>query len=161
MSRSAEFEREHSYYRGLRLLAPVDPADADAVLSRIRPQSPESPDHPNRGDWPIYGQHWSTSSDAARDFALHMGAIPGSDRARTTSRTAYGVVLEAKSASGPRPAVTTDYFSEKEVWPPRRDQITEVLAHVHVAAPGSPRERRTADTRVATHVVPPEHWMRS
>lgn len=154
---------QFSAYRGLHLPVPFDPSDPEDVVSRLRARTERELSDPGNdvGAWPIFGQHWSTDPRVAREFALNMGDVPGSVKSRDTQRPSYGIVLEARSPSPPRGLASERHGFEHEVWPPRRDEIAEVLAHAHVAPPGSPRQRRLAQTLVATHVVPPDVWRRA
>jgi hypothetical protein len=157
MGRSDEF---NAVYRGLHFGAnPFEPENPEAVVSRLKTRSEGDLKNPNVAQWPIFGQHWSTDPEISRQFALRQGNTRDAYREGLgQTRDRWGVVLEARSPQAARPAIL-DGHGESEVWPPRRDDISEVLAHVHVRKPGMKKFRD--ETRVATHVVPPDVWRKA
>ena len=154
MSRSEEFT---SVFRGLHIPALIDPRDADEVTSRLRLRPEDERQNPNFENWPIFGQHWSTKAEVSRQFALRQANTTNRHRPHIPqTRDRSGIVLEARSQQPPRSSLgEQDWRGESEVWPARRGDISEVLAHVHVRRPDM---KHRDDTRVATHVVPPEMW---
>lgn len=158
MNRDDEFR---SVYRGLHLSTGLaDPHDAAEVASRLRTRSEQDQQHPNFDNWPIFGQHWSTDAGVSRQFALRQANTTDRHRSHIPqTRDRVGVVLEARSQQSPRSgAGAQDWRGESEVWPAHRNDIHEVLVHVHVRRPGM---KAQDDTRVATHVVPPEIWKKA
>jgi hypothetical protein len=160
MSRNEEFQ---STFRGLKVSADIDPNNAESVVSRLKTRPETERSSPDMHHWPIFGTHWSTDANVSQQFALNEANTEKSMRGRPVTRERYGLVVEARSSKPPRRGVSNDH-DEKEVMPPHRDDIHEVLVHVHRRLPDSEyassveRRKNRNNTHVATHVVPPDVW---
>lgn len=146
-------------YRGLGLsYFDHDPSDAE-VLAGLRGIPASDLAMAEANDWPIYGQHWTSDPEVARDFALRRANNnPPHAQSRTnTTRTYWGVVLEATVNDDPGPGMER-FWTEREVRP-TRSQVTDVVAHLHVRRPTETlRQNRLQDTYVRSIPVPEATW---